>query len=122
MLPDNVLLKIFDFYRANLNHFFLTRAVWEWHVLVHVCQRWRKIVFASPRHLNLQIPCRYGTPVRKDLRIWPALPIVLDLYSSSSSHLTPDDEDMLLLPSSTMIVCVLSDSWELALSWGRWSL
>ena len=87
-LPDNVLLDIFDFYRKN-HH--LRSLVWRWHILVHVCQRWRQIIFASPHRLNLQILCTHGTPVRKNLGIWPAFPIVIDLYSLS--NLTPYDED-----------------------------
>ncbi|KAI0302760.1 hypothetical protein BC826DRAFT_966031 [Russula brevipes] len=49
----------------------------EWHTLVHVCRRWRNIVFASPRRLNLRLLCRRGRPVRAMLDIWPALPIVI---------------------------------------------
>jgi len=44
---------------------------------VHVCQRWRNIVFASPRRLNLRLLCEDRKPVRKLLNIWPALPIVI---------------------------------------------
>ncbi|KAH9963476.1 hypothetical protein BGW80DRAFT_1351168, partial [Lactifluus volemus] len=36
---------------------------WEWHRLAHVCRRWRHIIFDSPRSLNLQLFCTYGTPV-----------------------------------------------------------
>jgi len=49
----------------------------EWTTLVHVCRRWRYIVFASPRRLNLQLLVKAKTPVRKMLDIWPALPIVI---------------------------------------------
>jgi hypothetical protein len=49
----------------------------EWHTLVHVCRRWRDLVFASPRRLNLRLLCRKDTPVREMLDIWPALPIVI---------------------------------------------
>ncbi|KAI9452405.1 hypothetical protein BJY52DRAFT_912695 [Lactarius psammicola] len=88
MLPDNVLLEIFDFYRTNRDY--LIRAGWEWHLLVHVCQRWRQIIFASPNRLNLQIICTYGTPVRKSLGIWPAIPIGIDFCYSD---IPPTDED-----------------------------
>ncbi len=90
MLPDNVLLEIFDLYRSN--HDYASRTVWRWHLLVHVCQRWRQIVFTSPHRLNLQILCTHGTPVRKNLGIWPAFPIVID-YCYSGSGITPHDED-----------------------------
>ncbi len=95
MLPDNVLLEIFDFYRKipDLYERFF-RPAWKWHFLVHVCQSWRQIVFASPHRLNLQILCTYGTPVKKNLGIWPAFPIVIDYrYIYSERGNTPNDED-----------------------------
>ena len=73
-LSDEVLLEIFNFCRKNHNPLLL---VWPWHVLAHVCQRWREIVFASPHRLNLRIFCRNGSPVRENLCIWPAFPIVI---------------------------------------------
>jgi hypothetical protein len=75
-LPDNVLLKIFDFYRMDE----VSRTSylpWKWHRLAHVCQTWRHVVFASPHYLNLELLCTYGTPARKNLRSLPALPIVI---------------------------------------------
>ena len=50
-------------------------SVEEWQSLVHVCQRWRSIVFGSPRRLNLRLGCTPKTPVRDLLDIWPALPL-----------------------------------------------
>jgi hypothetical protein len=44
---------------------------------VNVCQRWRYVVFASPRRLDLKLHCIPKTPVRKTLDVWPALPIVV---------------------------------------------
>ena len=74
ILLDENLLQIFDFCRKNhKSHIF----VWPWHTLVHVCRRWREIVFASPHHLNLQIFCGNETPVRENLSIWPAFPIAI---------------------------------------------
>ena len=82
MLPDDILLDIFDFcrknYRDNPRNARIC-PVWEWHVLVHVCRRWRQIVFGSPIRLNIQILCTYGTPVRTNLDIWPAFPIAVHL-------------------------------------------
>ncbi len=61
---------------------------------VRVCQRWRQIVFASPHRLNLRILCTSGTPVRKNLGIWPAFPIAIDYrHSYSKDGITPNDED-----------------------------
>jgi hypothetical protein len=85
-LPDNALLDIFDFYMVEVRD---RRAMWKsrwkpnvedaWHPLVHVCQRWRHIVFASPCRLCLELLCTNTNrrPARKDLDIWPALPIVI---------------------------------------------
>ena len=52
-----------------------------WHLLVQVSRRWRQIIFESPQRLNLQIRCPRRTPVRKNLGIWPPLPIAVDLFS-----------------------------------------
>ena len=71
MLSEDVLLEMFTFY------------VYEdpdldgWQKLVHVCRRWRSVVFASPHRLNLQLLCTNKRPVKKMLDIWPALPIVV---------------------------------------------
>jgi hypothetical protein len=70
MLPDNVLLDLFDFYRAQDN-----KPQQMWHRLVHVCQRWRYVVFASPLRLRLSLLCSARTPARKTLDVWPPLPI-----------------------------------------------
>jgi hypothetical protein len=46
-----------------------------WHPLVHVCQRWRYLVFASPLRLDLRLICTDSSPVREKLDIWPPLSI-----------------------------------------------
>jgi hypothetical protein len=74
-LPDEVLLDIFSFYLDNDNSAYEPRDTDEWHTLVHVCRRWREVVFASPRRLNLALLCGEKTPVRKMLNIWPAFPM-----------------------------------------------
>ena len=71
ILPDEVLLEIFDCYLAESQ----TRGVW--HVLACVCQRWRSVVLGSPRRLNLRIFCSERTPVRKNMDFCPPFPIVL---------------------------------------------
>jgi hypothetical protein len=77
-LPDDVLLYIFDFYLAEASE------VEAWHTLVHVCRRWRIVVFESPHRLNLRIACTSETQVREKLDVWPALPVVIS--GSCSSH------------------------------------
>jgi hypothetical protein len=70
-LTDDALLEIFDAYVDE------AKRIDAWYTLVHVCRRWRRIVFASPRRLRLQLLCTNKRPVRKMLRIWPALPIII---------------------------------------------
>ena len=53
------------------------RRVKAWQSLVHVCQRWRSLVFESRRRLNLQLYCTPETPARDKLDIWPALPLIV---------------------------------------------
>lgn len=72
ILPDNVLLHVFDFDRVN-DYPYLW---WPWHRLVHVCQRWRSVVFASPLFLGLALYCSPGKRVEL-LDIWPPLPIII---------------------------------------------
>ena len=81
-LPNNVLLEIFDFY-LDVNQWICSstgeRPVPQyedlWHTLVHVCRRWRCVISASPRRLNLQLLCTEKRPVKKN--IWPELPIFI---------------------------------------------
>ena len=70
MVPDVALLTIFDFYMDE-------EKIETWQTLVHVCRKWRNIVFGSPRRLNLRLFCTARTLRRRKLDIWPLLPIVL---------------------------------------------
>ena len=75
MLPDDVLLEIFDFFvEAGA---FTKVDVEEWQTLVHVCRRWRSLVFGSPLRLNLRLFCSKKTPARHTLDVWPALPLIV---------------------------------------------
>jgi F-box-like len=85
VLPDDVLLSIFDFYVVGYQDLDFTDLVFfhhyykieSWQSLVHVCRRWRGLVFGSPRHLNLQLCCTTETPARETLDVWPALPLII---------------------------------------------
>ena len=46
-----------------------------WQTLVHVCRRWRSVVFGSSLRLNLRLVCTDTTPARDTLDVWPALPL-----------------------------------------------
>lgn len=43
--------------------------------MVHVCQRWRRLIFAWPNHLEVRVECETKPAVAKALDVWPALPI-----------------------------------------------
>jgi hypothetical protein len=80
MLPDDVLLAIFDF--CGEDHYEYTKGEIEaWQSLVHVCRRWRTVVFGSRHRLNLRLFCTNETPVR-DLDVWPPFPLVIMGYPS----------------------------------------
>ena len=84
ILPDDVLLAIFDFFVNYFEYLDEDRPskeeLEEWQLLVHVCQRWRSVVFGSPRRLNLQLVCTPRTPVPDILDTWPAFPLVIQYY------------------------------------------
>ena len=79
-LPDDVLLEIFNSY---LNEYLLgiykDRREKAWRLLVHVCRRWRSVVFGSPGHLDLQLVCTGRTPTRDRLDVWPTLPLIVQV-------------------------------------------
>ena len=80
-LPDDVLLLIFYFHRVTSldglegsNRLGLS---WRWDRLVHVCWRWRTVVFASPKFLDVKNAG--GSSSRMELLgIWPPLPIFIN--------------------------------------------
>ena len=73
ILPDDVLLDIFDIYGGDDDHIPIRR----WKSLVHVCRGWRHIVLASPGRLRLVLECSARTSVSKLLDTWPPLPITI---------------------------------------------
>jgi hypothetical protein len=77
-LPEDALLEIFKFYVDQNRH------EDAWHTLVHVCRRWRYVVFASPRRLHLELRCTKESPMKTMLDVWPALPIVINANITDS--------------------------------------
>ena len=79
VFPDDVLLFIFHFLRQTyLDGREDAYRLWHlcWRRLVHVCPRWRSIVFASPNSLDLRLVL--GPSMRVELLgIWPPLPIIV---------------------------------------------
>jgi hypothetical protein len=74
VLPDEVLLVIFDFCEAHEDPN-AKQDIEAWQSLVHVCKRWRSVVFGSPNRLDLELLCTAITPARDMLGVWPALPL-----------------------------------------------
>jgi hypothetical protein len=90
ILPDDVLLLIFHFHRI-LHQRLHPSINLEWHQLVHVCQRWRSVVFASPNFLNLRLVC--GPWTRVGLTgIWPPLPIII--RDGANDWFVPEHSDL----------------------------
>jgi hypothetical protein len=80
MLPEVALLDIFDCYVNQARKTGCLEPwlrIHAWHTLVHVCRKWRTIVFGSPRRLGLRLFCKETTPVKEKLAVWPPLPIVI---------------------------------------------
>jgi hypothetical protein len=82
VLPDDVLLEIFDVYLGSQIR---SKEPDVWHKLVHVCQRWRNIVLASPQRLNLQLNCSPFRPVKRMLHVWPQLPVLISSFNTTLS-------------------------------------
>jgi hypothetical protein len=104
ILPDDVLLDIF--------HFYVDQARYEdggadqkevmeaWQALVHVCRRWRCVVFGSPRHLDLRLFCTANTPTRDTVDVWPALPLAIEDHDSRTGSV---DNILALLERSDLV-------------------
>jgi F-box-like len=78
-LPDDVLLEVFDFDQVAIDKD-EDEYPWSWKKLVHVCRRWRYIIFESPIRLNLRLFLKKKSPVRKLLDVWPAFPLVISFF------------------------------------------
>ena len=90
MLPEDVLLEVFDSYRQVSQD--PGDRPWKWYTLIQVCQKWRNIVLGSPRRLDLWLLWTYRTPVRMTLDYWPSLSIVIS-YCASLEFRPPSPED-----------------------------
>jgi hypothetical protein len=109
ILPDDVLLGIFDFYANIMSLSYRGKTGIEaWQSLVHVCRRWRSLVLESPRRLNLRLFCTPETPARDTLDVWPALPLIV----SGSMYSSGKDPVFVALEQSNRVCKV--DLWGLA--------
>jgi hypothetical protein len=61
---------------------------------MRICRKWRRIVFAYQRPLQLRLFCTHATLVPEDLDCWPTLPIVVQYGGSPALNPpAPEDED-----------------------------
>ena len=90
-LTDDALLEIFSFYLGEPSERIETE---PWYTLVHVCRRWRSVVFESPRHLDVQLHYTPNRQVKVMLDIWPTLPIHISADGYKSARW--DSEDNLI--------------------------
>ena len=121
VLPDDVLLEIFDLYMMIMNRSYRGKAAVEaWQSLVHVCRRWRTLVFESPRRLNLRLLCTSKISVRNRLDVWPALPLIIRGFMDLSRGSSTDNVIAALGQSNRVREVFLSDltdrQWEEALA------
>ena len=106
-LPDDVLLETFDSYVARYQYMDFRQysdheikmEIELWKSLVHVCRRWRYLVFASPRRLNLRLYYDPEKSARKSLDVWPAFPLLIQGTVSETS----EDDVIALLKHSDRI-------------------
>ena len=105
MLPDDSLLEIFGFYMEDDRAIYVRSKMDAWQTLVHVCRRWRSIVFGSPRRLNLQLYCTARTLVRDTLGVWPALPLAIE----DSDCQTKGVDNIIALLKRSDLVCRITE-------------
>ena len=127
-LPDDVLLEIFGFYMNwCYSKFKEKRSVEAWQSLIHVCRRWRSVVFLSPRRLDLRLFCsnlkiRFRTSqtlARDTLDVWPDFPLIVHGYLLITS-LSGDSVRIISALRRTNRVCEVdigvdprgSEQWE----------
>jgi len=101
VLPDDVLLDIFYFH-TDMDPCGKKKTE-AWQSLVHVCRRWRTLVFRSPRRLNLRLYCTPNTPARDTLDVWPALPLLVEAHGSSMTSIPGMDNIFVALGQSNRV-------------------
>ena len=83
-LPDELLVEIFDFYRQESGKSWSVEP--EWFDLIHVCKRWRAVMFVSASRLDLRLVLTTirGGDFEPILAHFPPLPIDMDYYVKRS--------------------------------------
>ena len=71
-----MLLEIFDCCRRADEYGWNHRR--QWYMLLHVCRKWRYLMFESASFLKLCLLCRPETPVAEMLMHFPPLPLIVE--------------------------------------------
>ena len=121
ILDDDSLLNIFYLYRPatldededNDNRLYggsgWDRERW-WYKLAQVCQGWRSLILGSASYLDLCLFCTYGTPTTDMLAHSPHLPLVIDYVDPNHDIAAEEEEEGIILRSSSEVGFVASAS------------
>ena len=119
-LPDNVLLCIFLVDGQGYHGLSsislededrVRRLPWRWHRLVHVCRRWRSIVFASSNFLDLRIVCSFTR--MKLTTIWPPLPIIITNVFNPYVPMDHDFDAVIMHPNRVREISFVNETRSL---------
>ena len=88
ILPDDVLLEVFDAYRQDMELLPRYENIWNskdgWFKLAHVCTRWRRLVLLSPTRLHVHLLFTPHRPSKVTmLTRLPSFPILVDYRATS---------------------------------------
>ena len=89
-LDDDSLLQIFSYYRLEDEFNWYLRLAWL--ELVHVCPRWRKLIYDTWSYLDMCLLLTNNSPSIDTLSHLPPLPLVIH-YSNRTRTITRKDED-----------------------------
>ena len=93
-LDDDSLLQIFSCYRLEDEENWYLRLGWL--ILIHVCPRWRNLIYGSWSYLDMCLFLTNDSPSMDTLSHLPPLPLVID-YSDRTRTITRKDEGNMYL-------------------------
>jgi hypothetical protein len=114
ILPDVALLEIFDFFVGGKEQKLVEdeQKIHTWLTLVHVCRKWRDLVFGSPRRLGIRLWYKADLPLEKLLNMWPPLPI--DIWADTLKGYYHNDDIIAALNSEHNDRISRIDLWDIS--------
>ena len=100
ILPDEALLEVFIFYLVERSE-----RIEPWRTIVHVCRRWRSVVFASPRRLDVQVIYTPERQVKVMLDTWPNLPIHISARGHKAFPWHGEEQSLIAALEHTDHIC-----------------